>query len=278
MSLEAVSDNQSNEGRSVLSLLTHDVLSQLKKNEMEALSKEIRKAYIDKYRKSHSKEPKYGTLPRWFRDEQLLEFFNAIDETNQIEMRLKVLWLLQAYGGLRPGEIIQLSTNPEHAFYFDERHYAIRIPALKGGKLSSILLEGECKFLMADYLETFRECIKAANGYVFFSKNPYSYKKHNGHLSVHYVRKVFNDIRKRCPGIQNSYGRATCYHPEGKPRILYNITWHSLRHYCGKKAMLKFKDLTLVRDLLRHQSIETSQIYCKNTDEEINEARAKLWG
>lgn len=59
------------------------------------------------------------------------------------------------------------------------------------------------------------------------------------------------------------------YQKDGKPR--YKFHMHSFRHVCGtnlRRAGLKIED---VRDFLGHEDIETTQVYCELTKDDLRE-------
>lgn len=53
-------------------------------------------------------------------------------------------------------------------------------------------------------------------------------------------------------------------------------TFHCLRHYLGFMTQNKIKDITATRDILRHSSINTTQMYVKRTPKELQDIAERI--
>jgi integrase len=62
----------------------------------------------------------------------------------------------------------------------------------------------------------------------------------------------------------------------GKAQLPPDIVIHSLRHHAGSALIRSGVDLSVVRDLMGHRSISTTQLYLHSTGESLHEGAEKL--
>lgn len=141
-----------------------------------------------------------------------------------------VVWFLGATGA-RVGELIKLKVEHVSIGYFDV--YS------KGGKIRRLYIPKKLQMETLQWLEG----EKRTSGYLFLNRF--------GHpiTSRGIAQQLKNYARK--------YGLES--------RVVYP---HSFRHMYAKRFLEKFNDLSLLADLLGHESIETTRIYLRRTSSE----------
>jgi integrase len=85
---------------------------------------------------------------------------------------------------------------------------------------------------------------------------------------------VFENSRKpgeRLKSIDKVWQRV-----RGKAQLPPDIVIHSLRHHAGSALIRSGVDLSVVRDLMGHRSISTTQLYLHSTGESLHEGAEKL--
>ena len=141
--------------------------------------------------------------------------------------------------GARVSELIQFKVEHVKIGYFDL--YS------KGGKLRRIYIPQK---LQKEALKWF-ELINLNNGFIF--KNKYGKQIT--------TRGISGELKKL--GIK--YGL--------NPKVIYP---HSFRHRFAKSFLDRFNDISLLADLMGHESIETTRIYLRRTSTEQQEIVNKI--
>ena len=141
--------------------------------------------------------------------------------------------------GARVSELVQFKVEHVKIGYFDL--YS------KGGKLRRIYIP---KKLQEEALRWF-ESIELSNGFIF--KNKYGKRIT--------TRGIGGELKKL--GIK--YGL--------NPKVIYP---HSFRHRFAKSFLDRFNDISLLADLMGHESIETTRIYLRRTSTEQQEIVNKI--
>jgi site-specific recombinase XerD len=141
-----------------------------------------------------------------------------------------VVWFLGATGA-RVGEVIKLKVEHVAIGYFDV--YS------KGGKIRRLYIP---KKLQKEALKWLEE-EKRTSGYLFLNRfgQPITSR----------------GIAQQLKNYANKYGLDS--------KVVYP---HSFRHMYAKRFLEKYKDLSLLADLLGHESIETTRIYLRRTSSE----------
>lgn len=81
---------------------------------------------------------------------------------------------------------------------------------------------------------------------------------------IRQFQKKLGDALKKADMLEVDY-----YQSDGKPRYKYHT--HSFRHVCGtnlRRAGMKIED---IRDFLGHDDVETTQVYCELTKDDLRE-------
>ena len=141
--------------------------------------------------------------------------------------------------GARVSEVIQFKVEHVKIGYFDL--YS------KGGKLRRIYIPQKLQVEALKWLYS----IGLTNGFIF--KNKYGNKITTRGLS--------GELKKL--GIK--YGL--------DPKVIYP---HSFRHRFAKSFLDRFNDISLLADLMGHESIETTRIYLRRTSTEQQEIVNKI--
>lgn len=141
--------------------------------------------------------------------------------------------------GARVSELVQFKVEHVKIGYFDL--YS------KGGKLRRIYIPSK---LQDEALKWF-ESTNLTNGFIF--KNKYGQRIT--------TRGISGELKKL--GIK--YGL--------NPKVIYP---HSFRHRFAKSFLDRFNDISLLADLMGHESIETTRIYLRRTSTEQQEIVNKI--
>lgn len=141
-----------------------------------------------------------------------------------------VVWFLGATGA-RVSELVKIKTEHIDIGYFDI--YS------KGGKIRRLYIPKRLKNETSVWLENENR----TSGYLFLNK---------------YGEQITpRGIAQQLKNYANKYGLDT--------KIVYP---HSFRHMYAKRFLEKFNDISLLADLMGHESIETTRIYLRRTSTE----------
>ncbi len=182
----------------LLSELVQDkeILWQLPKNKLKQISKAISKVRKLKY--ARRRQPKYGLFGAKTMDlPEIDAFFSAFKPE---EWRYKVLFLTQAFLGLRIGEVVKIKledidfVNKQIRIHTEKQvHYETDVFMAMHEKLETLLL---------DYTTIYEKEIKEHDNYIFFSVQR---NCHTKHVTTAHARNVFRRICKRA-GLDQIYG------------------------------------------------------------------------
>lgn len=231
--------------------------------------KRVRKVKETKYKRNRI--PKYRfpgakAMPL----EDVDRFFSAFQPE---EYRYKVLFLVQAFLGLRIGEVVKINIKD-----IDFQNKQIRIKTEKQRIfeiVDSMYLHEKIENLLLEYIHIYEKDISAHDGYLFFTSNKacrYPY------VSADRSRNVFRNACNRA-GLDQFYGYREPVSDlknwkEGK---LYKYTTHSLRHSFAKYLVKRKIPIEIAKHLLRHQDIKSTQIYYVPDKEDIDTELRKLF-
>lgn len=141
-----------------------------------------------------------------------------------------VVWFLGATGA-RVSELVKIKTEHIDIGYFDI--YS------KGGKIRRLYIPKRLKNETSIWIENENR----TSGYLFLNK---------------YGEQITpRGIAQQLKNYANKYGLDT--------KIVYP---HSFRHMYAKRFLEKFNDISLLADLMGHESIETTRIYLRRTSTE----------
>lgn len=141
--------------------------------------------------------------------------------------------------GARVSEIVQFKVEHINIGYFDL--YS------KGGKIRRIYIPKK----LINEAEKWLKSIGKDSGYLFVNKKG--------------ERITTRGIALKLKGFATKYGL--------DPKVVYP---HSFRHRFAKNFLEKFNDISLLADLMGHDSIETTRIYLRRTSTEQREIVDKI--
>lgn len=196
---------------------------------------------------TNSKEYKYLTIPEI---KKLIETIPETTNKKELQLRNKAIILLMFSSGLRVNELINIKAND---YYKQENNYYISIKPK--GKLNNIILPIAPETSQA--INLYLENKKKNNKYLF------SNQTHNK-LTRQGINKILKQIAIKTDAK---------YNLNITPRISSHIFRHSLARYL---LIDKAKPINQVKDILRHNNINTTIKYLTTSQNEINEIRINI--
>ena len=201
----------------------------------------VKKEILDNNYFSLIKNPKKdSSLPKYVKEEDIDKMFNVPNTRTWIGMRnLLIIRMLYATG-LRVSELINVKLSD-----INESDRTIRVLG-KGSKERIVVFGNNTKDSLDDYLKRGRRQVDFHNSeYLFLNKD-------GNRLSTRYVRKIIDDIIF-------------------KASIEMHVSPHMLRHTFATGMLNNGADLVSVKDLLGHESLNTTSIYTHVSDDKIRE-------
>jgi integrase len=202
---------------------------------LAALFRFIGRTDLLEYIKSSLKEVK--SEEKFAVDITLEEVARLIEVTDQIE--LKLAWSLEAFDGLRAGEVLGLFGED-----FDLKHEKLILRKRKGEKYGPKGMKPDSKPetvpLNALSIVLFKQLKEGTKRIV-----PYSYKT---------LRKWFRRYVKEVP--------------ISRP---YPVTMHKLRHFFGHYWTNQKGNIRILKEVMRHSKIEYTLLYTMPSEEEVAE-------
>lgn len=204
---------------------------------IQAINKYLEFIKKDKLRLSSVKIQQKNFLENVISDADYKFLKNSLKKDGKWEWYFVVRYL--AATGARVSELIQIKV--EHVFtgYFDL--YS------KGGKLRRLYIPKKLKEETERWLN--EEGI--TSGYLFLNRFG--------------ERITVRGIAQQLKNYANKYGL--------NPKVVYP---HSFRHRFAKNFLEKYNDISLLADLMGHESIETTRIYLRKTASEQQEIVDKV--
>lgn len=183
---------------------------------------------------------KENSLPKFVKDIDIDKMFSIPDIRKPIGQRnLLIIRMLYATG-VRVSELVNISLSDIN---IDER--TIKILG-KGNKERIVVFGNNTKEILTLYLSDGRNRLsKDNNDYLFLNKD-------GNKISDRYVREIINDIII-------------------KSSISMHVSPHMLRHTFATSMLNNGADLVSVKDLLGHESLNTTSIYTHVSNEKIRE-------
>jgi integrase/recombinase XerC len=201
----------------------------------------LKKEIIDNNYFSLIKNPKKdSSLPKYVKEEDIDKMFSIPNTRTWIGMRnLLIIRMLYATG-LRVSELINVKLSD-----INETERTIRVLG-KGSKERIVVFGNNTKEALDDYLSRGRREVDFHNSeYLFLNKD-------GNKLSTRYIRKIIDDIIF-------------------KASIEMHVSPHMLRHTFATGMLNNGADLVSVKDLLGHESLNTTSIYTHVSDDKIKE-------
>lgn len=240
-------------------MIQKEDLWNLPKNQLEDLRKEITHTIERKYSHS-SKIPKYKIRGyKAFTSVDIRKFFNGFYPE---DYRHKVMFITQAWLGLRIGETVIIRKEDVD---LARKQIFIRCLKKKDNIKISLLLHQKLAKVLEEYILCYDKLIDDSGGWLFPAQNS------KGHISTDYARKVFRKICDR-QGLNEVYGTqenrsGDFFCPHGN---LHRYSTHSLRHSFGRHLAKSKVPIEIARELLRHDSVSSTQIYYVPFKEDID--------
>lgn len=187
------------------------------------------------------KNPKReGNLPKNVSEVDIDKMFLIPDKRNSIGQRNLVIIRMLYATGVRVSELVNIKIDDIN---ISER--TIRILG-KGSKERIVLFGNNTLMDLELYLSSGRcELNKSNNRYLFLNKD-------GNQLSARYVRKIIDDLIV-------------------KASIDMHISPHMIRHTFATGMLNNGADLVTVKDLLGHESLNTTSIYTHVSDDKLRE-------
>jgi len=179
-------------------------------------------------------------IPRFVKDIDIDKMFDVPDIRNSFGQRnLLIIRMLYATG-VRVSELVNIKISD-----IDIEERTIRVLG-KGSKERIVVFGNNTKDILNLYLNNGRyKLSKRENDYLFLNKDGQK-------ISDRYVRKVIDDIIF-------------------KASIAMHVSPHMLRHTFATNMLNNGADLVSVKDLLGHESLNTTSIYTHVSDDKIKE-------
>ncbi len=152
-------------------------------------------------------------------------------DPNQIEPIEKKMVRFLAATGARVSELVQLKVEHVNVGYYDIY--------TKGGKIRRLFIPKKLR----DEAQEWLSANKRESGYLFLNRFG--------------ERITTRGIAQQLKNYAVKYGL--------NPKVVYP---HSFRHRYAKNFLEKFNDISLLADLMGHESIETTRIYLRRTASE----------
>lgn len=183
--------------------------------------------------------PKKGlVLPKFINEKDITDIFDVCMGDDPILERDRLIIEILYSTGIRVSELINIKLSDIN-FYNNE----IKILG-KGSKERIVIFNDTCKDALNKFIKEGRKKLyKKDSEYLFIGRN-------NGHISSKYVRDIINKIKVKA-GV------------DGK------ISPHVFRHTFATDMLNNGADLVSVKDLLGHESLNTTSIYTHVTNEQI---------
>lgn len=183
--------------------------------------------------------PKKGlVLPKFINEKDITDIFDVCMGDDPILERDRLIIEILYSTGIRVSELINIKLSDIN-FYNNE----IKILG-KGSKERIVIFNDTCRDALNKFIKEGRKKLyKKDSEYLFIGRN-------NGHISSKYVRDIINKIKVKA-GV------------DGK------ISPHVFRHTFATDMLNNGADLVSVKDLLGHESLNTTSIYTHVTNEQI---------
>ena len=177
-------------------------------------------------------------LPKYLKDDEVNKIFSVCMNNDNISIRDRVIIELLYSSGIRVSELVNIKL-------LDINFKDKEIKVLgKGEKERIVMFNDSCMEALKIFINEVRPKIyKKENGYLFIGRN-------NGHISAKSIRDILNKIRIKA-------GLKEGLHP------------HLFRHTFATDMLNNGADLVSVKELLGHESLNTTSIYTHVSDEHI---------
>lgn len=177
-------------------------------------------------------------LPKYLKDEELDKIFSVCNMNNPINERDTLIIELLYATGIRVSELVNIKIKD-----INRGEKSIKVLG-KGDKERIVLYNNHTEKALDTYLnDGYHSFNKQNNGYLILNKN-------GGKLSERYVRVIINNLVR-------------------KAGLDIKISPHTIRHTFATDMLEEGADLMTVKELLGHESLNTTSIYTHVTNEQI---------
>jgi integrase/recombinase XerC len=177
-------------------------------------------------------------LPKFLKDEELDKIFSVCNSNNPTEERDTLIIELLYATGIRVSELVNIKIKD-----INREEKLIKVLG-KGNKERMVIYNNHTKKALDTYLK---------DGYNYFNKKSSEYlilNKNGNKLSERYIREIINK-------------------KVSQASLDIKISPHTLRHTFATDILENGADLMTVKELLGHESLNTTSIYTHITNEQI---------
>ena len=177
-------------------------------------------------------------LPKFLKDEELDKIFSVCNSNNPTEERDTLIIELLYATGVRVSELVNIKIKD-----INREEKLIKVLG-KGNKERMVIYNNHTKKALDTYLK---------DGYNYFNKKSSEYlilNKNVNKLSERYIREIINK-------------------KVSQASLDIKISPHTLRHTFATDILENGADLMTVKELLGHESLNTTSIYTHITNEQI---------
>ena len=177
-------------------------------------------------------------LPKFLKDEELDKRFSVCNSNNPTEERDTLIIELLYATGVRVSELVNIKIKD-----INREEKLIKVLG-KGNKERMVIYNNHTKKALDTYLK---------DGYNYFNKKSSEYlilNKNGNKLSERYIREIINK-------------------KVSQASLDIKISPHTLRHTFATDILENGADLMTVKELLGHESLNTTSIYTHITNEQI---------
>jgi len=227
-------------------------LTQLAESDLKRLRKLAAEIMRDKFPgRKHRATIKSRNVYRVFADLDLIKLFSAVP-ANRTKQGLAMFLMLT--GGFRIGEVVKIRQKD-----CDFERGVISLVTEKAELPSDQPMPQIALECLQNWIEAHQEQIEAANGFVFFSSNPF---QRRDRISVDHLRNFFGKCRQKA-GLTNTYGEANGpnHCGSGIKRQLFKLSTHSFRRTYLTRIYQECKQKELVKVLARHKKEDVTDHY-----------------
>ena len=192
----------------------------------------------DNYFNKISNPKKDNYLPKFLKDDELNKLFSVCKYDTAINQRNSVIIELLDATGIRVSELVNIRLSD-----IDLNERIIKVLG-KGSKERIVIFNNHTKKAIEIYLnDGYHEFNKLSSGYLILNKD-------GNKLSERYVRNIINKL------VINA-------------GLDIKISPHTFRHTFATDMLEDGSDLMTVKELLGHESLNTTSIYTHVTNEQI---------
>ena len=177
-------------------------------------------------------------LPKFLNDTEMDKLFDVCSDNNPINQRDSLILELLYSTGLRVSELINIKIKD-----IDTKEKVIKVLG-KGSKERIVLYNNHTDIALEKYIsDGYHVFNKCNSGYLILNKD-------GNKLSDRYVRSIINKLAR-------------------KAGLNIKISPHTIRHTFATDMLEEGADLVTVKELLGHESLNTTSIYTHITNEQI---------